>query len=181
MATMDWLPTLLAAAGAQPDSALPPDGENLLPILTGQAQPHPRKLFFRYRPANQRAVREGDWKYLRIAGNEFLFDVVTDPRERADQKVRQAAIFNRLKADWEAWEKTMLPPKPGIQPYRHPGSVMAACFCLAFLPSIAAISILLSAASTFAAVAFPVTCVAWFAATLAVRHRNRIKPPDHDL
>ena len=125
MATMDWLPTLLAAAGAQPDSALPPDGENLLPILTGQAQPHPRKLFFRYRPANQRAVREGDWKYLRIAGNEFLFDVVTDPRERADQKVRQAAIFNRLKADWEAWEKTMLPPKPGIQPYRHPGSVMA--------------------------------------------------------
>ena len=84
MATMDWLPTLLSAAGAQPDVAYPPDGENSLPILMAQATPHPRKLFFRYRPANQRAVREGDWKYLRIAGNEFLFDVVNDPRERAD-------------------------------------------------------------------------------------------------
>lgn len=125
MATMDWLPTLLAAAGTQPDPAHPPDGDNILPILTGQVQPHPRKLFFRYRPANQRAVREGDWKYLRIAGNEFLFDVVNDPRERADQKVRQAAVFNRLKTEWEAWEQTMLPPKPGIQPYRHPGEVMA--------------------------------------------------------
>ena len=70
-------------------------------------------------------LSRGDWKYLRIAGNEFLFDVVNDPRERADQKVRQAIVFNRLKTEWEAWEQTVLPPKPGIQPYRHPGEVMA--------------------------------------------------------
>ena len=30
---MDWMPTLLAAAGAQPDPAYPPDGINLLPVL----------------------------------------------------------------------------------------------------------------------------------------------------
>ena len=29
--TMDWLPTLLAAAGTQPDPAYPTDGINLLP------------------------------------------------------------------------------------------------------------------------------------------------------
>ena len=33
--------------------------------------------------------------------------------------------FNRLKTEWEAWDKTMLPQNPGIQPYRHPGEVMA--------------------------------------------------------
>ena len=124
-ATMDWLPTLLAAAGAQPDPAFPPDGENLLSTLTTQAPPRPRKLFFRFRPGEQRAVRDGDMKYLRIAGNEFLFNVADDPRERADLKLRQAEAFNRLKTEWEVWDKTMLPQKPGIQPYRHPGEVMA--------------------------------------------------------
>ena len=29
------------------------------------------------------------------------------------------------KTEWEAWDKTMPPQKPGIQPYRHPGEVMA--------------------------------------------------------
>ena len=86
MISMDWLPTLLAAAGTQPDPAYPPDGENLLPLLTGGAPPHPRKLFWRYKAGAQRAVRDGDWKYLQIAGNEFLFDVVEDPRERGQSQ-----------------------------------------------------------------------------------------------
>src|SRR6266542_2843936 len=33
MISMDWMPTLLAAAGTQMESAYPPDGENLLPTL----------------------------------------------------------------------------------------------------------------------------------------------------
>ena len=45
--------------------------------------------------------------------------------ERADLKLRQAEAFNRLKTEWEVWDKPMLPQKPGIQPYRHPGEVMA--------------------------------------------------------
>ena len=32
--SMDWLPTLLAAAGTRPDPSYPPDGINLLPVLT---------------------------------------------------------------------------------------------------------------------------------------------------
>ena len=36
MITMDWLPTLLDAAGTAPDAAHPPDGISLLPVLTGQ-------------------------------------------------------------------------------------------------------------------------------------------------
>ena len=46
--SMDWLPTLLAAAGTRPDPAYPPDGMNLLPTLTQNAAPVPRKLFWRY-------------------------------------------------------------------------------------------------------------------------------------
>jgi len=125
MISMDWMPTLLAVAGARPDPAYPPDGENLLPTLTGRASPHTRKLFWRYKAGAQRAVRDGDWKYLRIADNEFLFDVVKDPRERANLKGRNTDIFDRLKNDWEAWNSTMLPERPRPATYSQPGNLLA--------------------------------------------------------
>jgi hypothetical protein len=45
---MDWLLTLLAAAGTEPDPGHPPDGMNLL-ALTGNAALVDRKLFWRYK------------------------------------------------------------------------------------------------------------------------------------
>jgi len=125
MISMDWMPTLLAAAGVQPDPAYPPDGDNLLPTLTGRGSPHPRKLFWRYYGGGQRAVRDRDWKYLQIAGNEFLFDIVQDPRERANLKDRRKDIFDRLKSDWEAWNSTMLPERTRPVTYGNPGNFVA--------------------------------------------------------
>ena len=125
MISMDWMPTLLAAAGLAPDASYPLDGENLLPVLTKGAPPHPRKLFWRFRAGAQRAVREGDWKYLRIAGNEFLFDVVQDPRERANLRNRRKDVFERLKGEWEAWSNTMLPEHGRPVVYTNSGNVLA--------------------------------------------------------
>jgi len=125
LATMDWLPTLLQAAGLEADPMYPPDGQNLLPIILGQMPAVSRKIYFRFRAGQQRAVRDGDMKYLRIDQNEFLFNVVKDPRERANLKSRQAETFARLKDDWEAWEKTMLPQKPGLGNHRHPADALA--------------------------------------------------------
>ncbi len=85
--SMDWMPTLLAAAGAAPDPAFPPDGINLLPMLTGNAAAVERKLFWRYKANAQRAARDGDFKFLKILDNTFLFNVVDDPMERANLKV----------------------------------------------------------------------------------------------
>ena len=125
MITMDWVPTLLAAAGASPDPAYPSDGEDLAPILFGRAGPHARKFYWRYKAGSQRAIRDGDWKYLRIAGNEFLFDVVKDPRERANLKDRQKEVFDGLKGDWQAWNGTMLAERPRPAPYGNPGNFLA--------------------------------------------------------
>jgi arylsulfatase A-like enzyme len=110
--TMDWLPTLLAAAGVTPHPDYPPDGISVLPMLTGAARPIERTLFWRYRSNAQRAVRSGELKYLKILENEFLFDVVADPRERGNLKARRAADFARLTAAWAAWNETMLPESP---------------------------------------------------------------------
>jgi arylsulfatase A-like enzyme len=125
MITMDWVPTLFAAAGTQPDPAYPSDGENLAAVLTGRATPHPRKLYWRYKAGSQRAIRDGDWKYLQIANNEFLFDVVKDPRERANLKDRYKDVFDRLKGDWETWNATMLPERPRPANFAQPGNFLA--------------------------------------------------------
>ena len=107
--TMDWFATLLDAAGTAPDAAYPPDGISLLPVLTGQAPIEARTLFWRYKTNAQRAMRDGDLKYLKIRDNEYLFDVVADPRERGNLKDRRRADFDRMVAAWHAWDAGMLP------------------------------------------------------------------------
>jgi arylsulfatase A-like enzyme len=109
MIQMDWLPTLLAAAGTAPDPAYPPDGISLMPWLTQGAAPLPRKLYWRYKYADQQAAREGDWKYLKILDNTFLFNVVQDPMERANLKERHKDVYDRLVAQWKEWDATMMP------------------------------------------------------------------------
>jgi arylsulfatase A-like enzyme len=110
--SMDWLPTLLAAAGSAPDPAYPPDGMNLLPILRSNGAPLSRRLFWRYKGNAQRAMRDGDFKYLKIRENTFLFNVVDDPMERANLKDRRRDVFERLAKEWLAWNATMLPEVP---------------------------------------------------------------------
>jgi arylsulfatase A-like enzyme len=107
--SMDWLPTLLAAAGASPDPAYPPDGINLLPVLATNAAPIERRLFWRYKGNAQRAARDGDYKFLKLLDNTFLFNVVDDPMERANLKERHKDIYDRLVEEWLAWNATMLP------------------------------------------------------------------------
>lgn len=110
--SMDWFATLLDAAGTTPAADYPPDGISLLPQLTGQAPVLPRRLFWRYKLNAQRAMRDGDFKFLKIRDNTFLFDVVADPRERANLKDRRRDVYDRMTAAWEAWNATMLAEIP---------------------------------------------------------------------
>ncbi len=107
--TFDWPPTLLAAAGTSPSVEYPSDGEDILPVVEGTAPMHPRTLFWRYKAQGQRAVRDGDWKYLKIKDNEYLFDVVIDQRERANLKERHPEVFQRLRRVWQEWDAHFLP------------------------------------------------------------------------
>ncbi|NRR28724.1 sulfatase-like hydrolase/transferase [Oxalobacteraceae bacterium] len=123
--SMDWLPTLLAAAGTKPDAAYPTDGQNLLPSLLTGGAPVERTLLWRYKANAQRAIRSGDWKYLKIGGNEFLFDVAVDQRERANLKRKHPEVFDRLKAQWESWNKEMLPITADVRTHGVSGVVQA--------------------------------------------------------
>ncbi|HMI51672.1 MAG TPA: sulfatase-like hydrolase/transferase [Candidatus Saccharimonadales bacterium] len=123
--TMDWMPTLLAAAGISFNPAFPPDGINLLPLLTQDAAAVERKLFWRYKANAQRAARDGDYKYLKILDNTFLFNVVEDPMERANLKERRKDVYDRIAAEWRDWNATMLPETDESNTGNFTGSELA--------------------------------------------------------
>src|SRR5690606_19028907 len=116
--SMDWLPTLIGIAGLDVLSiGMPADGVDLMPALLRQHPLDERALFWRTR--EQGAVRFGEWKYLVDGELEFLFNVIQDPREQANHKLRDPERFADLKQRYARWEQDMLPyPErewPGIR------------------------------------------------------------------
>ncbi|MDB5915432.1 MAG: arylsulfatase precursor-like protein [Ramlibacter sp.] len=109
--TMDWSATVLDAAGAMADDAYPLDGVSLLPVLEDPGRSFARPLHWRMNHRGQRALRDGDWKYLRVDGHDYLFNIPADARERANRAGRDPARLMAMRDAWESWNATM-PPIP---------------------------------------------------------------------
>jgi len=105
--TMDWTATILAATGTQPDPAYPLDGEDLMTVCTGARPEYDRTFFWRTR--RQSAARSGRWKYLEESGAEHLFDLSSDPGEKAELRAKQAETFERVRNAYRDWDGRMLP------------------------------------------------------------------------
>lgn len=110
--TMDWSATMLDAAGVKADAAHPLDGVSLLSMLRDPAKAFRRPLHWRMNHRGQRAMRDGNWKYLRVDGHDYLFDIPSDERERANKAQREPQRLAQMREAWEAWNATM-PPIPG--------------------------------------------------------------------
>jgi len=123
--SMDWMPTLLEAAGVSSDPAFPSDGISLLAVLSQNTPPIERKLFWRYKANAQRAARDGNYKYLKILDNTFLFNVVEDPMERANLKERRKDVYERIVAEWGEWNTTMLPEEDASSTSNFTGDQLA--------------------------------------------------------
>jgi len=106
--TMDWMPTMLAAAGVAPDPGYPPDGIDLAPLFADPSWSPQRTLYWRMKHRAQAACVAGRWKYLRVDGHEYLFDVVADGRERANLAKRHPDRLAALRRQWQDWENAML-------------------------------------------------------------------------
>ena len=109
--TMDWSATMLAAAGVAAHPDYPLDGVSLLPVLRDAGHAFDRPLHWRMNHRDQRALRVGDWKYLMVDGNEYLFNIPQDERERANRAKAEPARLDAMRADWQAWNASM-PPIP---------------------------------------------------------------------
>jgi arylsulfatase A-like enzyme len=109
--TMDWSATLLDAAGVPAAPGYPLDGVSLLPVLQQPGHGFHRPLYWRMNHRGQRALRDGDWKYLRVDGNDYLFNIPADERERANLAGREPARLAALQEAWMRWNDSM-PPIP---------------------------------------------------------------------
>ena len=126
MTPTDWLPTLAAAAGIEPKTAFPLDGVNLWPLLTsGRTEPR-RDLFFCVQGETgpkQHALRDGNIKFISIAGKEAIYDVAADPGETTDILSRMPAAAENMRRRTAEWAS--LHPKAEIYTGSnlHPGWV----------------------------------------------------------
>ena len=82
-----------------------------------------RKLFWEYKANNQGAHRDGEWKYLRLAGHEYLFNLDFDVHERANFSKKEPARFEAMKKAHADWAATMLPYTPDTASYNIVGQV----------------------------------------------------------
>jgi arylsulfatase A-like enzyme len=101
--SMDILPTFLSLTGIKTDLQF--DGEYFSNVLSNNEEMPERPLFWRYR--NQWAVRKGEWKYLKIKNEEYLFNFKNDISETTDVKNKFPEIFQALKQDLHNWEIEM--------------------------------------------------------------------------
>jgi arylsulfatase A-like enzyme len=105
--TMDWMATFLDAAGVQPHRDYPLDGKSLLSVLQKPKKTFTRDLYWKMLYRNQKAVRSGDWKYLSVEGDEFLFNLAVDERERASYAKREPKRFAELREKYLVWEESL--------------------------------------------------------------------------
>jgi arylsulfatase A-like enzyme len=109
--TMDWSATMLALGGGQPDPAHPLDGVSLQAVLRDPAATFARPMHWRMLHRGQRALRDGDWKYLQVDGHEYLFNLADDERERANQAKRAPERLAAMRQQWLDWN-AQFPPVP---------------------------------------------------------------------
>ncbi|MDZ4761833.1 MAG: sulfatase-like hydrolase/transferase [Alphaproteobacteria bacterium] len=105
----DLTATALAAVGASRDGL---DGQNLLPHLNGESSLPPHDQLF-WRAASQGAMREGDWKLLKVGNDSYLFNLRTDVGETRDLAATDPQRLARMEEVFRNWSNQMRPPAWG--------------------------------------------------------------------
>jgi len=97
---LDVSATTLALAGADEATLRELDGRDLRPVLAGQALEE-RTFLWRMGPSS--AIRKGDWKLVASNRSRWLFDLATDPGEKADLAASQPERVAALEQELSAW------------------------------------------------------------------------------
>lgn len=106
---MDITATILDVAGIDTGKASI-DGVSLMSGLRGEVEQSERPLYWRanlYNFGEQRAVRDGHYKYLEHGNTQFLFDLEIDSGERNNLFAQHPDEVNRLRAMLEDWENSL--------------------------------------------------------------------------
>jgi arylsulfatase A-like enzyme len=123
----DFFPTLLEAAGVQPQPGQVLDGVSLVPALKGGPLPE-RALFWHYpHYGNQggapgAAIRRGDWKLIEWQEDNRpeLFNLAIDLGETHDLAASEPQRVAKLRDELHAWQKQVGAKFPSPNPNYDP-------------------------------------------------------------
>ena len=105
--TMDWTATMIGAAGGNPASEYPLDGEDITDVLRGKRPLFHRNFFWRTK--RQGAMRSANWKYILEGKSESLYDLSLDEREQANFAEAKPEKLAALRQQYNVWESQMVP------------------------------------------------------------------------
>lgn len=123
----DFFPTLLDAAGTQPQPNQTLDGMSLIPVFKGGTLPE-RALFWHYPHygnqggAPSAAIRRGTWKLIEWQedGRTELFDLAIDLGEQNDLAAREPERVTQLREELHAWQQQVDAKYPIANPHYDP-------------------------------------------------------------
>ncbi len=104
----DVMPSFVAASGGRLDPQWQVDGVNMLDVWTGKARAPDRTIFWEWQTegGTMLAAMRGDFKYLDIGGNQFLYNVREDVGERRTLAAEYPEIFKQLQGEVKSWMAT---------------------------------------------------------------------------
>jgi len=107
--SLDVMPTVCAAAGAElPDDRVY-DGRDMLSVILGQAKKPLHEALFWYDGTSQWAVRVDKWKLLSRNGSLELYDLMSDISEEYNLKEQDPEVVERLQKTFDAWKSQLAP------------------------------------------------------------------------
>jgi len=102
--SLDFMPTFVEAAGGKISNEDKMDGINLIPYLTNQTNERPHNSF-NWRFTISAAIREGDWKLVRLPDRlPMLFNLYDDISEQNDvamQNLERTKTMLKKLGDWD--------------------------------------------------------------------------------
>jgi arylsulfatase A-like enzyme len=117
---IDFLPTLLAAAGIETEKNF--DGINLMPYLKGERKDVPHQELY-WTTGRGFAIRDGDWKLVFTSNGQGLYNLKDDPRELVDMRNELPDKAMQLKEKYDAWNKKNTVVKPSEAEREYVNSV----------------------------------------------------------
>ena len=108
---LDVFATVASAASAEKYIMNDIDGVDLLPYINGEKSGMPHEYLYWQNPDKDiDVVRDDRYKYLRIKGDEYIFDLKNDISEETNIIDSSKPIYDRLKSQFKEWEKDMIDP-----------------------------------------------------------------------
>ncbi len=116
LTAVDLLPTFMELAGRDLPDGYIPDGESIVPALTGSGFQRRKSIFWEWKPARRHpevwprlGIRSGKWKLLRndALGREELYDINSDWAEAADVSKQYPEVVKRLTKQLRVWKQTL--------------------------------------------------------------------------